>query len=150
MNDFLASHVFGRYRRDLLDESLKRLDQVAQQKQTDATAAVRRAITENETKTKRLLRSPELTDEIDQNLIRDINERRAELRAEHDELALKLGELENHARETTRPGLLNHTCPSGRSIWPACPTTYPEGSSTPSNWKSTTTTPPRSRPAASR
>jgi len=54
----------------------------------------------------RLVRNLELADAIDQDLIRDINERRAELRARRSELGAQLAAAENDAREEPSPALL--------------------------------------------
>ena len=55
----------------------------------------------------RLVRNLELADAIDQDLIRDINERRAELRARRSELGAQLAAAENDAREERSPALLD-------------------------------------------
>jgi site-specific DNA recombinase len=82
LTKFLAQHVFGPYRRQLLDANLKTIDENAQHERRQRIAALRRSITDTEVKSRRLVRSLEVAGEVDQGLIRDINERRAELRAE--------------------------------------------------------------------
>jgi site-specific DNA recombinase len=81
LSEFLATRVFGSYREHLLDASLRELDDAARQDRERQITAARRAISENEARSRRLLRNFELVEEPDQDLIRDINERRAELRA---------------------------------------------------------------------
>ena len=66
--------------------ALKTASEAARQERASRISALRRSITETETKSKRLIRNLELADGIDQDFIRDINERRAELRARQDEL----------------------------------------------------------------
>lgn len=107
VTSFLAAQVFGQYRHQLLDANLKVLDETAQRKRANRIAAMRRTISENEAKSKRLVRSLELADDVDQHLIRDINERRAELRAERDELAQRLAELEDEIHKAPNPALLD-------------------------------------------
>jgi site-specific DNA recombinase len=107
VTEFLAHQVFGRYRHHLLDANLRQLDQAAQREHTHQTALARRAITDNETKSKRLVRSLELADDIDRRLIRDINERRTELRAEHDQLTRHLAELQDQIHNAPNPALLD-------------------------------------------
>ncbi|MGO9668819.1 MAG: hypothetical protein ACLPS1_09575 [Streptosporangiaceae bacterium] len=66
-----------------------------------------RAVTETETRSKRLIRNLELADPIDQDLIRDINERRAELRARRNELETQLAAAQDQASQEPSPALLN-------------------------------------------
>ena len=93
---FLAAQVFGPYRRQLLDASLRTIDDNAQQERQARIAALRRSITETETKSKRLVRSLEIADDVDQAFIRDINERRAELRSRKERSWRQLAEDEVH------------------------------------------------------
>ncbi|WP_433264845.1 recombinase family protein [Actinosynnema sp. CS-041913] len=108
LNAFLADHVFGPYRRQLLDASLRMIDQNARQEHQAKIIALRRSITETETKSKRLVRTLEVADDVDQAFIRDINERRADLRSQRDELARQLAEAEDEVQRAPNPTLLDH------------------------------------------
>ncbi len=70
-------------------------------------AALRRGIAEDETKGRRLLRGLELVDEPDKGFIRDIDQRRAELREHRAGLERQLAELENEAQDAPNPDLLS-------------------------------------------
>ncbi len=107
LTGFLASQVFGPYRHQLLDDSLKTLDETARRERTHKITAMRRAIGENETKRKNLVRTLEVSDKVDEEMIRDINERRAELRSENEDLARKLAELEDQVHRAPNPALLD-------------------------------------------
>jgi hypothetical protein len=51
---FFSDHVFGAYRRSLLQASLRTLDLTAQQEREQQAAALRRSITDTETRSKKL------------------------------------------------------------------------------------------------
>ncbi len=112
VNTFLAERVFGRYRADLLDANLKVIDSTRQRDRERQIAARRKAITDTEIRSKRLIRNFELTDHPDQDMIRDINQRRAELRAERDDLQRQLADLEDRVTQAPNPDLL-HALPVG-------------------------------------
>src|SRR6266542_805410 len=80
LNQFLATHVFGPYRHDLLAATLTTFGAAQRCEHAQRVAALRRAITDTDTRAKRLVRNLEIADNPDQDLIRDINQRRAELR----------------------------------------------------------------------
>ena len=103
---FLSGRVFGPCRHQLLAAELKTASEAARHERASRISALRRSITETETKSKRLIRNLELTDGIDQDFIRDINERRAELRARRDELQRKLAAAEDQAHRAPNPALL--------------------------------------------
>ncbi|WP_435120022.1 recombinase family protein [Amycolatopsis thermoflava] len=105
---FLAAQVFGPYRRELLDASLRTIDDNAQQERQDRIIALRRSITETETKSKRLVRSLEIADDVDQAFIRDINERRAELRSHKEDLERQLAKAEDEVQRAPNPTLLDY------------------------------------------
>jgi len=107
LNDFLSQHVFGAYRRSLLDSSAAALDADARQDHDDHVAALRRAITETDQRIKRTIRSLELVDDPDPDLLRDINERRAELRAHRQELESQLDEAEARIHAAPNPDLID-------------------------------------------
>ena len=113
LEEFLSTRIFGAYRHDLLDLSLKTLDEVGRRERADRITALRRAIADAHTKSKRLLRTLELADEIDQEMIRDINERRAELKAERADLEARLEQAEDEVQHAPNPDLL-HRLPIGR------------------------------------
>ncbi len=69
--------------------------------------ALRTALTETEHRRKRLLRSLELAEQPDPGLIRDINERRAELLAERGQLQRRIAEVEEEAYQAPSPALLD-------------------------------------------
>jgi len=108
LTTFLADQVFGQYRRQLLDESLHAVEASAQQAREDRMTALRRSIAETETKSKRLVRSLEVAEDVDQAFIRDINERRAELRSQKDDLERQLVQAEDEVRRTPNPTLLDY------------------------------------------
>jgi site-specific DNA recombinase len=82
----LSHHVFGAYCRSLLDTTAAAIDADACRDDDDHVAALRRAITETEQRIKRTIRSLEPLDDPYPDLLRDINERRAELRVHRQEL----------------------------------------------------------------
>jgi hypothetical protein len=57
---------------------------------------------------RRLVRNLELADDVDQDLFRDINERRAELRSHRTSLERQLAAAEEQAHQTHNPVLLDH------------------------------------------
>ncbi|MFF0532681.1 recombinase family protein [Nocardia amikacinitolerans] len=105
LNAFLNAHVFGPYRRSLLDSS--DFDASVAREREQKIAALRRDIVEAGTKSKRLIRSLELMDNPDKEMIADINTRRAELRAEQSRLHDQLAELEAEDLLTPTPALLD-------------------------------------------
>jgi site-specific DNA recombinase len=108
LSQFLATRVFGTYRRNLLDASLRELDHEAQRDRAQRITATRKAITETEARSKRLLRNFELIDDPDQEFIRDLNSRRAELHAERARLQDQLADLEEQDALAPNPALLDH------------------------------------------
>jgi site-specific DNA recombinase len=105
---FLSEKVFGPYRHALLDTHNEALTQAAQTEQARKAEALRRAIADTDTKAKRLIRTLELTDDLGQDFIRDIKERRAELRAHRTGLERQLAEAEEQAHQAQNPALLDH------------------------------------------
>jgi hypothetical protein len=103
LNTFLNRHVFSDYRRSLLATS--DIDTTARRDQQ--LTALRRDIADTETKSKRLIRSLELVDEPDQELIRDINECRAELREQQAQLRDRIEHLEADDLLTPNPALID-------------------------------------------
>ncbi|PKV82556.1 recombinase family protein [Nocardia fluminea] len=105
LNTFLNEHVFGPYRRSLLVSS--DLDASLGREREQKIAALRRDIVEVGTRSKRLIRSLELMDDPDDEMIADITTRRAELRDEQSRLRDQLAELEAQNLLTPNPGLLD-------------------------------------------
>jgi hypothetical protein len=104
---FFSDHVFGAYRRSLLQASLRTLDLTAQQEREQQAAVLRRSITDTETKIKRTVRNLELIADPDPDLIRDINERRAELRTQKQHYETQLADLEARILHAPNPDLIN-------------------------------------------
>ena len=105
---FLADHVFGRYRRELLDANLRTVDEGARRAREDKITALRRSIADTEAKGRRLVRNLEIMDDVDQEFIREINERRAELRSQRETLERQLTEVEDEVRRAPNPALLDY------------------------------------------
>jgi hypothetical protein len=108
LTKFLADRVFGRYRRDLLDAGMRTIDENAKRDRRDKIAALRRSIADMAAKGKRLVRSLEVTDDVDEEFIRDLNERRAELKSQREALERQLVEVEDEARRAPNPTLLDY------------------------------------------
>lgn len=107
LNTFLGDHVFGAYRHSLLDASIRDLDLTARQDREQQVTALRRAITDTDVKIKRTVRNLELVDDPDQDFIRDINDRRSELRAQRQQLETQLAEVEDRIDQTPNPDLID-------------------------------------------
>jgi hypothetical protein len=107
LNEFLATQVFWAARQYLLDRDLHALDASEEQARADALRSLRTAITETESKSKRLLRNLELVDAPDPDFVRDINERRAQLRVHKQSLMEQMAELEDQVHQAPSPGLLS-------------------------------------------
>lgn len=145
---FLSEKVFGPYRLALLDTSQETLAEAARHEQASKAGALRRAIADTDVKSRRLIRSLELADDLDQDFIRDIKERRAELRANRTDLERQLAAAQEQARQTDNPPC-STTCQSRLSTSTACPTRQPAGCSKHSGSKSAMTPPAASPGAAS-
>ncbi|MGH3875390.1 MAG: recombinase family protein [Pseudonocardiaceae bacterium] len=107
LSTFFSHHVFGAYRRSLLDASIRTLDLATRQQREQQVAALHRSITDTQTKIKRTIRNLELVDDPDQDLIRDINERRAELRAQKHQFETQLAEVEARILHAPNPDLID-------------------------------------------
>jgi len=94
LSGFLSEQVFGSARQRLLDDSLKAMNTARQRERQSQRGALSRAIADNKVRSRNLIRSLEASDDPDQELIRDINERRAELRAERARLEQELAGLD--------------------------------------------------------
>jgi site-specific DNA recombinase len=72
---------------------LSGLDSTVEHEREQQLAGLRRAIADIEAKIKRAIRNFELVDDPDEDYVRDINERRAELRTHKQHLENQLAEL---------------------------------------------------------
>ncbi|WP_309115252.1 hypothetical protein [Saccharothrix sp.] len=86
-----------------------------------AATALRRAIAHTDTEIKRTIRNLELVDNPDRDLIRDVNQRRAELHTEKEHPESRLAEAEQQAINAprSRPG---QDSPQRRRHLPRTPT----------------------------
>ncbi|MGH3568812.1 MAG: recombinase family protein [Pseudonocardia sp.] len=107
LNNFLSQHVFGAYRRSLLDSIAAAIDVDARRDHEERIAALRRAITETDQRIKRTIRSLELVDDPDPDLLRDISERRAELRAHRHDLETQLAAAHARVHAAPNPDLID-------------------------------------------
>ncbi|MGW4774436.1 hypothetical protein ACWEO2_41195 [Nocardia sp. NPDC004278] len=82
-------------------------DTHAEHEHAQRISALRHAITDTETKIKRLVRSLELVDEPDQELIRDIGERRTQLREHLAQLQTQLADAETQQQQQPNPTLID-------------------------------------------
>ena len=94
LNEFLAHHVFGHLRRELLQHNGTHPAHDARRERDQQLAALQRAIGDVEKKMKNNIRSLELVEDVDQDFIRDLNQRRTELRAEKHNLQQTLADTE--------------------------------------------------------
>jgi site-specific DNA recombinase len=106
LHAFLAKHVFGAYRHTLLTADLADQAEDAAHDHAQRVTALRRAITDTDNRGKRLARNLELLDNPDPDLIRDINQRRTELRHHKAQLETQLADAEAHAARAPNPDLL--------------------------------------------
>ncbi len=111
LNAFLSQHVFGAYRRALLDTTAAAIDPDARRDDEERVAALRRAIGDTDQRIKRTIRSLELELELDPDpdpdLLRDINERRAELCARRQDLETQLDAAEARIHAAPNPELID-------------------------------------------
>lgn len=98
--------MFGAYRRELPTGAMDQMDADARRERELRAASLRRAITEAETKSKRLLRGLELVENPDQRFIQDLHERRAELHGQQADLERQLAGLEVEIQGAPNPDLL--------------------------------------------
>jgi site-specific DNA recombinase len=114
LNEFLSHHVFGPYRQELLSSALRDLDMQAEQTRTERIAVIKKSIADLDARKKRLIRTLEVTgdydEEPDQELIQDIKNRRAEIKAERAKLAAELETLEEQVNDQQNPDLRVTAC----------------------------------------
>jgi hypothetical protein len=107
LSAFLAERVFGRYRADLLGRELDAVAADRSRERRRRMAALRRAIADAEARRRRLALNLGLVDDPDPDLIRDVNQGRADLQVERDRLQLQLAALEGEADQEPDPALLD-------------------------------------------
>jgi site-specific DNA recombinase len=105
---FLAGNVFGPYRHTLLDASQTILAQAAAAEHAAQVTALRRAISDTDAKSSRLIRTLETADDLDPDFIGGIKQRRAELRAQKQALERRIAKAQEQAQDTRNPALLDH------------------------------------------
>ncbi len=79
LNEFLSAYVFGAYRRSLLEDTVRDLGLAAQRERDHRLAALRREIDDTARMIKNLVRNFSRIDKPTDDLVRDINDERAEL-----------------------------------------------------------------------
>ncbi|MEG8179300.1 recombinase family protein [Nocardia terpenica] len=104
LNTFLNKHVFGAYRRTLLTDT--DTDRQAERARAQQITTLRARIADLDAKAKRLVRNLELVDTPDQDLVRDINERRGELRKERQQLQTRIAQLQSETDTAPNPTLI--------------------------------------------
>lgn len=107
LSRFLSTNVFGSYRKNLLATRMRTIDSDAQRERQQEVAALQRSIADTDTKIKRAIRNLELVDDPDPDFVRDVHQRRAELRAHKLHLETKLTELERAAQDAPNPDLID-------------------------------------------
>jgi len=101
LNTFLAHHVFGAYRTQLLDATMTERADTAATEHTQQVAATQTALADLDKRRTALVRALELADDLDPELLTDISHRRKELAAERTRLRERLDQL--HTAELQRP-----------------------------------------------
>lgn len=124
LNEFLSTYVFGQYREELLVATLRDVDAQAEETRRERVAAIKKSITDLDARKRRLIRSLEVAsgddDEPDEELIQDIKNRRAEIKAERADLATELERLDVEVNEQPNLALLEQL-PTGASELDAMP-----------------------------
>jgi site-specific DNA recombinase len=112
LEEFLSARIFGAYRHNLLDANLQTLNDTSRRDHATHVKALQSSIADTKIKSKNLLRSIEVADNSDlqkfQEFVREVNERRAELKAECADYEQRLAEAEDEARQAPNPDLLHH------------------------------------------
>ena len=112
LNEFLSTHIFGTYRRNLLDSTVRDLGTAAQREREQRLAALRREIDDTTRMIKNLVRNFSRIDTPTEDFVRDINEERAELHQRKTQLEAQLAEAEEANQQAPNPDLLD-TLPTG-------------------------------------
>jgi site-specific DNA recombinase len=105
---FLDDNVFGPYRHALLDASHTALAEAAAREHATRIKALNGAIADTDVKTSRLIRTLEITDDIDHDFISGIKQRRAELRAQREDQERQLDQAQQQGQDIRNPALLDH------------------------------------------
>lgn len=104
---FLSDHVFGDYRRQLLNATLFATSAPPQcRNESSGSPDYGEPSPTWTSRSKGTIRNFDLVDDPDEHFIRDINERRAELRAQREQLELQLAEVELRILVAPNPALL--------------------------------------------
>ncbi len=123
LHRFLARHVFGEYRRALLAADLRDQAETAAHEHAQRIAALHRAITDADNRGRRLARNLELVEDPDQDFIRDLNQRRAELRQHRARLEAQLARAYRASRPHESRASRPHESGSPLVPRPGCPQT---------------------------
>lgn len=106
LNDFLAKHVFGAHRAQLLGATMtERADADAAEHAAQVTAT-QTALAQIDKRRARLVRALEMADDLDPELLADTNHRRGELATERTRLRERLDELHTTELQRSNPDLL--------------------------------------------
>lgn len=106
INTFLATYVFGPYRKSILQDNLASLQEAQIDEHADHTATLQKALAEAEAKLWRLASRLESADELDEGLLHVMNQRSAELRTQQQHLKDQLVDLAASASEVANPELI--------------------------------------------
>ena len=107
LNEFLSTRVFGRYRLSLLGDAVRELGVAAQREREQRIAALHRELDATARMIKNVVRSFALIDAPTDDLVRDINEQRAEFHGRKAKLEAQLAEAELRNEEAPNPKLLD-------------------------------------------
>ncbi|WP_060713359.1 recombinase family protein [Pseudonocardia sp. HH130629-09] len=138
INGFLADHVFGTYRAELLGVAAGEIAAAATADHTRQVEAAQKAIADVDRRRGALVRALEVTDAIDPELIADIGRRRQELGAER----IQLAEHSKHcarSRPNSRARHCSTCCPSAAGSWTSSPRRWPGACSRRCAWRHTST-----------
>ena len=112
---FFALRILGEDRFLLAAEALGAGESTAQTERASRVTALQQQISDRENRRRKLMRTPEVADEVDDEFVRDIQSRIAEVRAEKRALQERLKAVEKTVAEQENPNLLDTPSPSGRS-----------------------------------
>lgn len=105
--DFFATHIFGANRRAHVGTAISLDSERAVRDHQARIQAARAAIKDLETRRDRLVRTLELADHVDEELIRDISTRAAQLSSDRNARQAELADLERARPEQPCPELLD-------------------------------------------
>jgi hypothetical protein len=107
VSEFFALRVFGPDRFLLAAQALGAGESRAQSERAQRIAGLNRQIADLDTRRRKLMRTLEIADEIDDDFVRDIQERIAEVKAEKNALSRLLDAVETTVAEQENPNLLD-------------------------------------------